>query len=73
MTVIILTALRVATGAPTLYSETTRTIPLMPPGAALGIVLITSISNDLLVYNPIAKPVITTKFKVIKIAGFIKL
>ena len=44
----------------------------MPPGAAPRIVVITSILSNLLVSNPIAKPVIT-KVKVIKIAGLHKI
>ncbi len=66
-TVISLTACKVATAAPTPYSEPTRLIPLIPPGAAPRIVVITSILSNLLVHNPIANPVIT-KVKVIKIA-----
>ncbi len=46
-------------------------MPLMPPGAAPRIVVITSILSNLLVHNPIANPV-TTKVKVIKIAGLHK-
>ena len=69
-TVINLTACRVATAAPTPYSDPTRLIPLIPPGAAL-IVVITSILSNLLVHNPIANPVIT-KVKVIKMAGLHK-
>ena len=71
-TVINLTACRVATAAPTPYSEPTRLIPLIPPGAAPRIVVITSILSNLLVHNPIANPVIT-KVKVINIAGLHKL
>ena len=71
-TVIKRTACRVATAAPTPYSDPTRLMPLMPPGAAPRIVVITSIFNNLLVHNPIANPVIT-KVKVIKIAGLHKL
>ncbi len=67
-TVINLTAWRVATAAPTPYSEPTRLIPLIPPGAAPSSDVIISIFNNLLVHNPIAKPVIT-KVNVIKIAG----
>ncbi len=70
-TVINLTACRVATAAPTPYSEPTRLMPLMPPGAAPRIVVITSMLSNLLVHNPMAKPVIT-KVKVIKIAGLHK-
>ena len=68
-TVISLTACRVATAAPTPYSDPTRLIPLIPPGAAPRIVVITSMFSNLLVHNPIANPVITN-VKVIKIAGF---
>ena len=71
-TVINLTACRVATAAPTPYSDPTKLMPLMPPGAAPRIVVITSMFNNLLVHNPIAKPVIT-RVKVIKMAGFHKL
>ena len=71
-TVISLTAWRVATAAPTPYSEPTRLIPLIPPGAAPRIVVITSILSNLLVHKPIVNPVIT-RVKVIKIAGFHKL
>ena len=71
-TVISLTACKVATAAPTPYSDPTRLIPLIPPGAAPRIVVITSMLSNLLVHNPITKPVIT-KVKVIKIAGFHKL
>ena len=71
-TVINLTACRVATAAPTPYSDPTRLIPLIPPGAAPRIVVITSILSNLLVHNPIANPVIT-KVKVINIAGLHKL
>ena len=71
-TVINLTACRVATAAPTPYSDPTRLIPLIPPGAAPRIVVITSIFSNLLVHNPIANPV-KTKVKVIKMAGFHKL
>ena len=70
-TVIRRTACRVATAAPTPYSEPTRLIPLIPPGAAPRIVVITSMFSNLLVHNPIANPV-TTKVKVIKIAGLHK-
>ena len=70
-TVINLTACRVATAGPTPYSEPTRLIPLIPPGAAPRSDVIISIFNNLLVHNPIAKPVIT-KVNVIKIAGFHK-
>ena len=71
-TVINRTACRVATAAPTPYSEPTKLIPLMPPGAAPRIVVITSILSNLLVHKPIANPVITN-VKVIKIAGLHKL
>ena len=71
-TVINLTACKVATAAPTPYSEPTRLMPLMPPGAAPRIVVITSIFSILLVHNPTAKPVIT-KVNVIKIAGLHKI
>ena len=71
-TVINLTACRVATAAPTPYSDPTRLMQLIPPGAAPRIVVITSIFSNLLVHKPIANPVIT-KVKVIKIAGFHKL
>ena len=71
-TVINLTACRVATAAPTPYSDPTRLMPLIPPGAAPRIVVITSILRSLLVHNPIANPV-KTKVKVIKIAGLHKL
>ena len=67
-TVINLTACRVATAAPTPYSEPTRLIPLIPPGAAPKIVVIISILSNLLVHNPIANPV-TIKVKVINMAG----
>jgi len=70
-TVINLTACRVATAAPTPYSDPTRLIPLIPPGAAPKIVVITSIFSNLLVHNPIANPVIT-KVKVINMAGLHK-
>ena len=70
-TVINLTACRVATAAPTPYSDPTRLMSLIPPGAAPRIVVITSIFSILLVHNPIANPVIT-KVKVIKIAGLHK-
>ena len=70
-TVINLTAWRVATAAPTPYSDPTRLIPLIPPGAAPRIVVITSIWSNLLVHNPITNPVIT-KVKVINIAGLHK-
>ena len=71
-TVINLTACRVATAAPTPYSDPTRLMPLMPPGAAPRIVVITSILSNLLVHKPIANPVIT-KVKVIRIAGLHRL
>ena len=71
-TVINLTACKVATAGPTPYSDPTRLIPLIPPGAAPRIVVITSIFSNLLVHNPIANPVMT-KVKVIKMAGFHKL
>ena len=71
-TVINRTACRVATAAPTPYSEPTRLMPLIPPGAAPRIVVITSMLSNLLVHSPIASPVIT-KVKVIKIAGLHKL
>ena len=71
-TVINLTACKVATAAPTPYSEPTRLIPLIPPGAAPRIVVITSIFSNLLVHKPIANPV-KTKVKVIRIAGLHKL
>ncbi len=70
-TVINLTACKVATAAPTPYSEPTRLIPLIPPGAAPRIVVITSILSNLLVHNPIANPVIT-KVNVINMAGLHK-
>ena len=70
-TVINLTACRVATAAPTPYSDPTRLIPLIPPGAAPRIVVITSMLSNLLVHNPIASPVITN-VKVIKMAGLHK-
>ena len=71
-TVISRTACKVATAAPTPYSDPTRLIPLMPPGAAPRIVVITSIFSNLLVHNPIANPV-KTKVKVIKMAGLHKI
>ena len=71
-TVINLTAWRVATAGPTPYSEPTRLIPLMPPGAAPSIVVIMSTLSNLLVHKPIASPV-NTRVKVIRIAGFHKL
>ena len=71
-TVINLTACNVATAAPTPYSDPTRLMPLIPPGAAPRMVVMTSILSNLLVHNPIAKPVIT-KVKVIRIAGLHKL
>ena len=71
-TVINRTACKVATAAPTPYSEPTRLMPLIPPGAAPRIVVITSMFSNLLVHNPIANPVIT-KVKVINIAGLHKL
>ena len=71
-TVIKLTAWRVATEAPTPYSELTRLIPLIPPGAAHRIVVITSIWSNLLVHNQITNPVVT-KVKVIKIVGLHKI
>ena len=67
-----LTAFRVETAAPTPYSDPTRLIPLIPPGEAPRIVVITFILSNLLVHNPIANPVIT-KVKMIKIAGRHKL
>ena len=70
-TVINLTACRVATAGPTPYSDPTRLIPLIPPGAAPRIVVMISILSNLLVHNPIANPVIT-KVKVINIAGLHK-
>ena len=70
-TVINRTACKVATAAPTPYSDPTRLMPLIPPGAAPRIVVITSIFSNLLVHNPIANPVIT-KVKVIKMAGLHK-
>ena len=70
-TVINLTACRVATAAPTPYSDPTKLIPLIPPGAAPRIVVMISILSNLLVHNPIANPVIT-KVKVINMAGFHK-
>ena len=70
-TVMSLTAWRVATAGPTPYSEPTKLIPLIPPGAAPRIVVIISTSSNLLVHKPIAKPVITN-VNVIKIAGFHK-
>ena len=69
-TVINLTACRVATAAPTPYSEPSRLIAL-PTGAAPRIVVITSILGNQLVHNIIANPVII-KVKVIKIAGHLK-
>ena len=71
-TVISLTACSVATAAPTPYSDPTKLIPLIPPGAAPRIVVMISIFSNLLVNKPIANPVIT-KVKVIKIAGLHKL
>ena len=71
-TVIILTVWRVPTAAPTSYSEPIRLMPLIPSGAALRIVVITSIFSNLLLLKPIVNPVIT-RVKVIKIAGFHKL
>ena len=71
-TVISLTACSVATAAPTPYSDPTKLIPLIPPGAAPRIVVMISILSNLLVHKPIANPVIT-KVKVIKIAGLHKL
>ena len=71
-TVINRTACKVATAAPTPYSDPTKLIPLIPPGAAPRMVVIKSIFSNLLVHNPIAKPVIT-KVKVIKMAGLHKL
>ena len=71
-TVINLTACRVATAAPTPYSDPTRLMPLIPPGAAPRMVVITSILSNLLVHNQMANHVIT-KVKVIKIAGLHKL
>ena len=71
-TVINLTACRVATAAPTPYSDPTRLIPLIPPGAAPRIVFITFILSNLLFHNPIANPVIT-KVMAINIAGLHKL
>ena len=70
-TVINRTACRVATAAPTPYSDPTRLIPLIPPGAAPRMVVITSILSNLLVNNPNASPVMT-KVKVINMAGFHK-
>ena len=70
-TVINLTACKVATAGPTPYSEPTRLIPLIPPGAAPSIVVMISTFNSLLVHKPIAKPV-NTRVKVIKMAGFHK-
>ena len=71
-TVINRTACKVATAAPTPYSDPTRLMPLIPPGAAPRIVVITSILSNLLVHKPIANPVIT-RVKVIKMAGLHKL
>ena len=70
-TVINLTACRVATAGPTPYSEPTRLMPLIPPGAAPSIVVIMSTPRILLVHKPITSPV-KTKVNVIKIAGFHK-
>ena len=70
-TVINLTACNVATAGPTPYSDPTRLIPLIPPGAAPRIVVMISILSNLLVHSPIAKPVIT-KVNVINMAGFHK-
>ena len=70
-TVINLTACKVATAGPTPYSDPTRLIPLIPPGAAPRIVVMISILSNLLVHNPIANPVIT-KVKVINMAGLHK-
>ena len=70
-TVINRTAWRVATAAPTPYSDPTRLMPLIPPGAAPRIVVITSILSNLLVHNPIANPVIT-RVNVINMAGLHK-
>ena len=67
-----LTACKVATAAPTPYSDPTRLIPQMPPGVAPRIFVITFILNNLFVHNPIVNPVIT-KAKVIKMAGLHKL
>ena len=61
----------VATAA-LLHILITRLMPLIPPGAAPRIVVITSILSNLLVHKPIANPVII-KVKVSKIAGFHKL
>lgn len=69
--VINLTACNVAKAAPTPYSEPTRLIPLIPPGAAPRIDVIISILSNLLVHIPIANPEITN-VNVIKIAGFHK-
>ena len=69
--VINLTACRVATAGPTPYSDPTKLIPLIPPGAAPRIVVIISTFSNLLVHKPIANPVITN-VNVIKIAGFHK-
>jgi len=69
--VINLTACKVATAGPTPYSDPTRLIPLIPPGAAPRIVVMISILSNLLVHNQTANPVIT-KVKVINIAGLHK-
>ena len=68
-TVISLTACNVATAAPTPYSDPTKLIPLIPPGAAPRIVVMISTPSKRLVQSPIARPVITN-VKVINIAGF---
>ena len=70
-TVINLTAWRVATAGPTPYSEPTRLMPLIPPGAAPSIVVIISTLSILLVHKPTASPV-NTRVKVIRIAGLHK-
>ncbi len=71
-TLINLTACRVSTAAPTPYSDPTRLIRLIPPGAAPRIVVITSILSNRLVHNLITNP-LAIRVKVIKIAGLHKL
>ena len=66
------TACKVATAAPTPYSDPTKLIPLIPLGATPRIVVIKSIFINLLDHSSIAKPVLT-KVKVIKMAGIHKL
>ena len=70
-TVINLTACKAATEAPTPYSDPTRLIPIVPPGAEPNTAIAVSIPKNLLIRNAIKSPVIN-KENVIINAGFHK-